>query len=153
MQKLKESDDYEALKFLMECSFKEAGLFWQRNTVFASLNIASFGAAFALFRSSNETIDISNRLLVCFFGVFLCIIWALTIRSGRTMNHAWVASAKSVVKRLEHSELKTAILDTPADSAVGHSNILPATKLMYVLAFGCSIVWILVSMIGPGGLI
>jgi len=142
--------EFEVLRFLMECSFKEAGLFWRRNSVLLAANLASFAAAFGYLTSADDPISWSARMLVGIFGVFLCAIWALTIASGRFMNHVWVSEAKQVAKSTGHPQIIAAVNQTPSDQ-VSKEPEFSATKLMYSLAAGFACAWILVSGIGAGG--
>ncbi len=145
-------DELEAIKFLMDCGFKEATLFWNRNGVFLLANLATFSASFAYLTNSEQPVGWGLRIGIGLFGVILCSIWALVVQAGRRMNHVWVHEAKQVAERLNHINIKNALNGTPSDS-VSKGGVPSATRLMYWLATVFGIVWVSVSLIGKGGII
>lgn len=145
-----EVKDFEALKFLVENGFKEANLFWIRNSVFLLSNLAAVSAAFAYLTSSDTCIDWGLRVGIAAFGVLLCGVWFMVVRASRRMNHLWMDQAKIVAARLAHAEIRNALEDTPSDavtknSPTGATTIMPYLVLLFALA------WVAISMVGEGG--
>ncbi len=149
--------DFETLKFLMECSFKEAALFWQRNSVMLAVNLASFGAAFSYLSSTSKPFDLTERVLICLFGMALSTVWMLLTAAGRKMNHDWVDQAREVADKLDQNQIKQALIETPSDSIdpsfnFPKPNSFSATKLMYFLAGVFTLGWLILTLTIPHGL-
>ena len=146
------TDNMEALKFLMDCAFREAALFWSRNNVFLIANLATFSAAFAYLTAEDVAIAWPVRLGLSLFGVALCVIWLLVIKAGRHMNHTWTDQAKKLAATLGSNEIQQALEGTPSD-AVTKGSRTGATLLMYWLAAMFGVVWMCLYFVGTGGLI
>lgn len=149
--KNKKTDDMEVIKFLMDCSYKEGTLFWNRNSVFLLANLATFSAVFAYFTSSDEPIHWVIRIGMGLFGTILCTIWILVIQAGRKMNHIWVHEARKLANEADMKQILSALNGVPSDS-ISKAKTQSATILMYWLASVFIIVWILGSFIGKGGI-
>lgn len=141
-----ENSDFDALKFLMDCGFKEASLFWNRNSVFLLANLASFSAAFA-YVSSNTGITLGVKFIMSSFGVALCLVWWKVIAAGRHMNHTWTEQAKKVAFKIGHPEIENALAGTPSN-AVSKRGPRSATELMYPLTIIFATAWVLISLTG-----
>ncbi|WP_421895129.1 hypothetical protein [Marinoscillum sp.] len=151
-EKDKTTENIEVIKFLIECSYKEGTLFWNRNSVFLLANLATFSAAFAYFTGSDEPIHWAIRIGVGVFGAILCIIWILVIQAGRRMNHIWVHEARKLAHNADQKEILNALNGVPSGS-ISKGKIQSATILMYWLAIVFMMVWIFASLIGKGGII
>lgn len=147
--------DFESLTFLVDSAFKEGGLFWRRNNVLLAANLAGFAAAFAFVTRSDEAVHWSARLLIGLFGLFLCVLWVLVTKAGQEMNRAWIDQASLLAQRsteIPQKEVLAALERTPS----GRQSRLQApsaTRLMYFLAAGFAIGWVLVALIGKGGIL
>ena len=147
-----DTKNLEALKFLMDCAFREASLFWSRNNVFLIANLATFSAAFAYLTGQDTSVAWPVRLGLSLFGVAMCVIWVLVIKAGRHMNHSWTEQAKKLAATLGSDEIKQALDGTPSD-AVSKESPTGATLLMYGLAIMFGLVWLCLYFVGKDGLI
>ncbi|MCE7993613.1 MAG: hypothetical protein HEP71_16635 [Roseivirga sp.] len=157
--------DLELIKFYTDSGFKEAALFWNRNSVFLLANLATFSAAFAYLTGSVEEVNWPLRLGIALFGISLCTIWILVIRAGRQMNHGWTYRAQLLAEEMNHAGLKNALNSAPSDAISqktpnndsrdqkGVKSVSSATKLMYWLAGVFAIIWVTISLVGKGGLV
>lgn len=161
-----EKEDLELIKFYMDSAFREATLFWNRNNVLLLANLATFSAAFAFLSGSNEEISWFVRVGIALFGCSLCIIWGFVIRAGRRMNHGWTYQAQELAKSMNHEGLQQALGEVPSTAAIKKkadadseerapqlSNTSSATIMMYWLAGVFAIIWLVISLVGKGGLI
>lgn len=144
--------DFETVKFLMDCAFKEATLFWNRNSVFLLANLATISASFAYLTTSDPAVEWTLRVSFGIFGVSLCTIWMLAIHAGRKMNHVWTHEARKLAALMKNKAIENALNLTPSGS-VSKTSAPSATRLMYWLAAMFGLVWISITMIGNGGVI
>lgn len=158
--------DLELIKFYMDCAFKEAALFWNRNSVLLLANLATFSAAFAYLSGSDEPVSWFVRIGICLFGCSLCTIWVFVIRASRRMNHGWTYQAQQLAEATGHNGLNAALNSVPSAAAAlkklnvsseGEDkkvkNIPSATIMMYWLAAVFAVVWVIISLVGKGGII
>jgi hypothetical protein len=131
--------DFDILKFLMDCALKEAALFWQRNTVMLTVNTASLGLCVSYF--ANHPIDLGTKWLIGFLGIFFSVIWFFLTKIGRQMNHNYVNAAKIVANRMGNQNIISALEKMPSNT------ILSATGLMFVMAIGFGIAWVLLAIL------
>lgn len=158
--------DLELIKFYMDCAFREATLFWNRNNVLLLANLATFSAAFAYLSGSDEQVDWPLRIGIALFGTSLCIIWMFVIRASRRMNHGWTYQAQRLAEKMDHEGLYEALNTVPSTASLlkklnassekkmkEPGNVPSATIMMYWLAGLFALIWIIISLVGKGGII
>ncbi|GEM_PF-5677755 len=160
-----EKEDLELIKFYMDSAFREATLFWNRNNVLLLANLATFSAAFAYLSGSEVQVDWSLRIGIALFGCSLCAIWIFVIRASRRMNHNWTYQAQKLAQKMGHAGLCEALNAVPTAAAVlknsgkssGDESVKSkespsATIMMYWLAGVFAVIWVVISLVGKGGI-
>ncbi|MEL6611435.1 MAG: hypothetical protein AAFQ53_05035 [Bacteroidota bacterium] len=164
-------DQLEYVKVLLECSFKEAALFYRRTAAFLIINVAGLGAAGTFVADVQKRALTSTEGLVkaeleqaqaralhavdigAIFGIGLCFVWMFAIYSSLWMNHVWIGAAKELVSKDEEAfpdSFRKALLRTPSTSQINaydssRIHVGPfsgiGATLHYVLALGFGIAW------------
>ncbi|MBI9036146.1 MAG: hypothetical protein JEZ03_16930 [Bacteroidales bacterium] len=85
-------------KYLLENSFKEASLFWVRNSAFTLFQTLLIGFYLnSQFKSTDNTETLF--IAVTIVGIFLSLSHIITLKLSRKFNHGWGTSFKNWVSQ------------------------------------------------------
>ncbi|OGW57853.1 MAG: hypothetical protein A2Z09_03725 [Nitrospirae bacterium RBG_16_43_8] len=104
-----DTKDYASM--LLDSSFKEANLFWMRNTAFSLFQSIFIGFTVNAVINKTPTSNSQLTIVVCIVGILISIVHYLILHLSKKLNMVWFDSLKLWV-----SERKTSSLNIKSEN-------------------------------------
>ncbi len=134
----------DCAKLLLESSFKEANLFWVRNSAIAVIQTLLFGFYVTLISEESPGISDMMNTLICTLGIVLSFVHIIILILSQHYNMTWFGTYKQFVeeKLAESSESNYKYLYHAVDNlSLKRFSILNTTTIFMLIPVALALFW------------